>query len=74
VANDILKEKSENSAPLTLASHGRKSTYILNDKNFRSSTKTSQGRIKNETFELAKLESGVSTRQLLAIKKILRSS
>ena len=65
VANDILKEKRE--------SHGRESTYILNDKKFRSSTKKVKvGRIKNETFELAKLESGVSTRQLLAIKKVIQ--
>ena len=34
--------------------------------------KVKVGRIKNETFELAKLESGVSTRQLLAIKKVIQ--
>ena len=62
--SDILKEKRE--------SHGRESTFILNDKKFRSSTKKVKvGRIKNETFELAKLKS-VSTRQLLAIKKVIQ--
>ena len=34
--------------------------------------KVKVGRIKNETFELPKLKSGVSTRPLLAIKKVIQ--
>lgn len=72
-ANDILKEKSVQGEKLTLASRGRNTTFVKEDRTLLRKMEQGEQMLTNETLEKAKLATGVSGKTLLKFQEIVRN-